>query len=92
MNYTSVSVTDDELIIKIPFKNIVTYKLLDINRIEETKGFICYLKIFLNTRKKPVTLLTSEMNIFIMTILESLKDKKKLELDQNDKWVNFLSL
>jgi hypothetical protein len=84
--------SDGELIIKKPLSKVTVYKLQDVRRIEEQKGLLPYLKIYFTTKKKPLIFQSENQKALIAAILNYLKDKKKLEFNENDKWVNFLPL
>ena len=92
INWIKYFLSDDELIIKKPFSKVTVYKLQDIKRIEEPKGLLPYLKIYFTNKKKPLIFHSENQKGFIEAILIYLKDKKNLEFNENEKWVNFLPL
>ncbi len=92
INWIKYFLSDGELIIRKPLSKVAVYKLQDIKRIEEPKGPLPYLKIYFTTKKKPLLFQSENQKGFIAAILIYLKDKKNLEFDKNEKWVNFLPL
>ena len=85
---TRYGLRNNALIVTRPFKPEFTHSFNDISRIEESKGPIAYLKIFLLTQNKPIVLPIDNIEEFIFTLLNSVRNNRKITFDDDNKGFN----
>ena len=85
--FTKYTLTNEAVIIEIPFKKTKKIKFDQIVRLEESNKFVVYLTLYLKNNTKEILLLDNIEN-FTVYFLQKTKDLYEVTFDSDNKAIN----